>query len=239
MVYPLPCIDDILDSLANQSYYTTLDLASGYWQVQMSHNSKEKTAFTTHHGLFDFQVMPFGLCNAPATFQRLMEAVLSGLARDVCMVYLDDILVVGRTLEEHVFNLSWVLDRLREANLRLKPSKCYIARREVEYLGHIVSHRGITADPKKIEAVQKYPVPADLKSLRSFLGLVSYYRRFIPQFSVIASPLHALTRKEAEFIWTDECQASLERLKTLLTGAPLLSYPDFPQLFFARDRCFN
>ena len=178
-VFPLPRIDDSLDLLADSKYFTTLDLAAGYWQVRMSPESQEKTAFVTHSGLYEFAVMPFGLCNAPATFQRLMESVLVGLARDTCIVYLDDILVLGKTFQEHLQNLWRVFDRLREAGLRLKPTKCHMGRRKVEYLGYIVSDQGVAADPKKVDAVQAFPVPNNLKCLRSFLGLASYYRRFI------------------------------------------------------------
>ena len=230
-VYPLPRIDDTLDSLAQQKYLTTLDLASGYWQVNIDPQSQEKTAFITHSGLYEFCVMPFGLCNAPATFQRLMEVVLRGLVRESCLVYLDDILVVGRTFTEHLANLAKVFSCLRGAGLRLKPSKCHLAATEVEYLGHVVSHQGVTADPKKIKAVQEYPVPMDVKRLRSFLGLASYYRRFIPNFSSVAKPLHMLTRKDIQFEWTDKCKTAFETLKKLLTESPLLSYPDFSKPF--------
>ena len=154
----------------------------------------------THSGLFEFSVMPFGLKNAPATFQRLMETVLSGLIRHVCLDYLDDIIVTGRTFDEHLANLRSVFLRLRDAHLKLKPRKCFLAMKEVEYLGFRVSGEGIIADPKKIEAVQNYPTPADVKQVRSFLGLASYYRRFIPNFSVIARPLYALTKKGAIFV---------------------------------------
>ena len=149
----------------------------------MDDTSQEKTAFITHSGLYEFRVMPFGLCNAPATFQRLMEIVLSGLVRESCLAYLDDILVMGQTFEEHASNLAKVFSHLREAGLRLKPSKCHLVQTEVKYLGHVVSQQGVSADPEKIEAVRKYPLPTNLKSLRSFLGLASYYRRFIPAFT--------------------------------------------------------
>ena len=165
----------------------------------MALDSIEKTAFATHSGLYEFVVMPFGLCNAPATFQRSMESVLAGLTRNTCIKYINDILVMGETLEDHLQNLASVFDRLRQAGLRLKPTKCYLARREVEYLGYIVSDKGLAADPRKIEAVGTFPVPCDLKHLRSFVGLASYYRRFIPNFAKVANPLHALTRKDAPF----------------------------------------
>ena len=175
--------------------------------------------------------MPFGLCNAPATFQRLMEAVLAGLARDVCIVYLDDILVMGATFSEHLVNLSRVLTRLRDAGLRLKPSKCHLVRHEVEFLGHVISSAGVAADPRKIEAVKDYPTPVDVKSLRSFLGLASYYRRFIAGFSAVAGPLHALTRKGMPFTWSATCQGMFDKLKQLLTNAQVLVFHEFSQPF--------
>ena len=141
--FPLPSIDDTLDLLTGQKYFTTLDLAAGYWQVQMDPASREKTAFATYSGLYQFLKMPFGLVNAPATFQRLMEVVLAGLARTTCVVYLDDILVFGRNLTEHNANLRTVFERLREAGLRLKPTKCHLARQRVEFLGHVVSAAGV------------------------------------------------------------------------------------------------
>ena len=228
--FPLPRIDDTLDLLAGARFFTTLDLASGYWQVPMEASSQEKTAFATHCGLYEFHKMPFGLVNAPATFQRLMEVVLTGLARGVCHVYLDDVLVFGRTLEEHNRNLGLVLDRIRVAGLRLKPKKCCIAHQSVEYLGHVVSAAGIQTDSKKVEAVAQYPEPADVKSLRSFLGITSYYRRFIPGFSKIANPLYALLKKDADFAWSIKCRQAFNRLKELLQTAPVLCFPDFSRL---------
>ena len=226
-VHPLPRIDDTLDVLSGARYFTTLDLASGYWQVAMDPNDREKTAFITHSGLFEFSVMPFGLCNAPATFQRLMETVLEGLARKQCFVYLDDILVISSTWEEHLQNLELVIERLKKAGLRLKPKKCAFARREVTYLGHVISEAGISVDPTKIDKIQSYPIPMGLKPLRQFLGIASYYRRFTPQFSKIAEPLYALTRKNTPFVWTSSCQAAFEKLKELLITRPILAFPNF------------
>ena len=229
--FPLPRIDDTLDILNGSKYFSALDLASGYWQVAMDEDSKEKTAFTTFAGLYQFRKMPFGLVNAPATFQRLMEIVLSGLARSVCVVYLDDVLVVGRTMTEHNANLSRVMDRLRKAGLKLRPGKCRFALTEVEYLGHVVSEQGIRADPRKVKAVQQFPVPQDVKSLRSFLGLASYYRKFVPGFAKIARPLHALTKKDVPFAWSHNCQKAFNDLKELLSHSPLLVFPDFSKPF--------
>lgn len=174
-MFPLPRIDDTLDLLAESKFFTTLDLRSGYWQVQMEKDSREKTAFVTHSGLYEFLVMPFGLCNAPATFQQLMETVLAGLVGECCLVYLDDILVIGETFEDHLNNLQKVFSRLKEANLRLHPKKCYFASPSVDYLGYHVSAEGLSTDPRKTEAVANFPQLTDVKSLRSFLGLASYY----------------------------------------------------------------
>ena len=160
-------------------YFSALDLASGYWQVAMSPDSQEKTAFITHGGLYEFCVMPFGLCNAPATFQRLMGRVLSGLIPKKCMVYLDDILVIGRSFQEHVSNLREVLEKLRYAGLRLKPKKCHLAQSKVIYLGFVISYSGISADTKKLEAVNEFPVPKDVKQLHSCILLSSIYTGFL------------------------------------------------------------
>ena len=232
--FPLPRIDDTLDLLAQNRFFSTLDLASGYWQVKMSPEAQEKTAFNTPNGLYEFVSMPFGLCNAPATFQRLMEVVMHGLARECCMVYMDDTLVLGKTFEEHLENLSKVFARLRKAKLTLKAKKCRFARREVEYLGHIVSEHGVAADPAKLKAVREFPQPTDVKSLRSFLGLASYYRRFIPKFSKIAGPLYFLTRNGVSFDWTESCQETFEQLKQLLTQSPVLAFPNFEKDFYLR-----
>ena len=229
--FPLPRIDDTLDLLAGARYFTTLDLASCYWQVPVEQSSQEKTAFITHSGLYEFRKMPFSLVNAPDTFQRLMEVILSGVTRDGCQVYLDDVLVFGKTLCEHNTNLQRVLDRITEAGLKLKPRKCHFAQTAVEYLGHVVSEKGVQTDPRKIAAVEKYPTPRDLRTLRSFLGLTSYYRRFVPGFSKVAGPLHALTKKDVDYVWSPECEKAFQQLKELLTTAPLLSFPDFSRPF--------
>ena len=226
-VFPLPRIDDTLEQLAGAKYFSTLDLASGYWQVSMDNTSQEKTAFSTYAGHYEFKKMPFGLVNAPSTFQRLMEVTLAGLKQDCCLTYLDDVIVIGKSMEEHNQNLVKVFDRLRVAGLKLKPTKCKLAQRSVEYLGHIVSEEGVRTDPKKLQAVSEYPTPADVKSLRSFLGLASYYRRFIPNFAKVAGPLHALTKKDVEYVWTPQCQEVFRKLKELLTSSPVLVFPNF------------
>ena len=169
--------------------------------------------------------MPFGLCNAPATFERLMEKVMSGLQWEILLIYLDDIIVFGKTVTEMIERLQVVWSRLRQAGLKLKPSKCHLFQKSVAYLGHIVSADGVATDPSKVQAIAKWPVPKCVKDVRSFLGLASYYRRFIRGFAEIASPLHALTEKSREFVWSESCQSAFEELKGRLQTAPILCYP--------------
>ena len=208
-------------------FFSVIDLSSGYWQVKLDPLSKEKTAFTTGSGLYQFTVMPFGLVNAPMTFQRLMESVLNGLHWSICLVYLDDCIIMGRTFDEHLSNLEEVLQRFRHANLKLKPSKCQFFKKEVTYLGYVIGSEGVLPDPNNIEKVSKWPTPRNVTEVRSFLGLASFYRRFIPKFSQIASPLTDLTHKGTHFAWTPECNEAFDNLKTSLTHPPLLAYPDF------------
>ena len=229
--YPLPRIDDTLDMLGGANYFSTLDLASGYWQIEMGEEDKPKTAFATHRGLFQFSVMPFGLCNAPATFERLMEHVLGGMQWESCLVYLDDIIVHSKTFQEHVSSLGKVIARLREAGLKLSPKKCKLFQPEVSFLGHVEGKEGIHTDPSKVQAVRDWPVPQNVTELRSFLGLCSYYRRFIQGFSTIAKPLHRLTEKGREFAWHDDCEQAFRELKRRLLSAPILGYPMRDGLF--------
>jgi transposase InsO family protein len=226
--YPLPRIDDSLDSLRGTSgerWFSTMDLASGYWQVGMDPADAEKTAFVTHEGLFQFKVMPFGLCNAPATFERLMESVLAGLHWKICLVYLDDIITFSDSFSGHLTNLAAILERLHSAGLKLHPGKCSFFRHEVKYLGHVVTKHGISTDPDKTAAIQKWPQPRNVHEVRCFLGTCSYYRRFIRNFADLARPLHQLTRKDVPFIWTEECTAAFGSLKTALQSPPVLAYP--------------
>ena len=230
-VYPLPRIDDALDALHKAKIFSTLDLASGYWQIEMDPKDREKTAFICEQGLFEYNVMPFGLCNAPATFQRLMDAILAGLKWTCCLVYLDDIIIYSESFEDHIKHLSMVFQRLEEAGLKLKASKCHFAKNHINYLGHVVTDEGISPDPKKVEAVKDFPQPKFLKEVRSFLGLTSYYRRFIKDYAKIAFPINQLLKKDVKFEWTLKCQKAFEQLKDLLITAPILSSPDFTEVF--------
>ena len=229
--YPLPLIDQSLDHLAGAKWFSTLDLFSGYWQVTVNPNDRPKTAFATRHGLYEFSVMPFGLCNAPATFERLMERVLSGLQFDICLVYLDDIIVTARTFDEMINNLSKVFDRLSAAGFKLKAKKCDLFARKVEYLGHVITEDGIATSASKTKAIDEWSVPSNASEVRSFLGLCSYYRKFVSGFAEIASPLHALTTKGKDFKWTEECQHSFEALRRALVISPILASPNFSKSF--------
>lgn len=223
--YPLPRIDDTFDSLGGAQWFSTLDLCSGYWQVELSDSAKEKTAFFAKQGLYQFTVMPFGLCNAPATFERLMERVLHGLQWDTLLIYLDDVIIFSHSIEEGMERLEEVLQRFRGANLKLKSKKCNLFQREVRYLGHLVSAEGVATDPEKVSAVRNWPIPVNLKELRSFVGLCAYYRRFIKGFSQVAKPLFRLTEKGKSFLWDETCNVAFETLKACLTEAPILAFP--------------
>ena len=217
--------------MSGAKWFSTLDLVSGYWQVEIEECDKEKTAFCTSEGLYQFNVMPFGLCNAPATFQRLMDTVLAGLQWDRCLVYLDDIIVVGKNFEEHLTALHLVLERLEQSGLKLKPTKCHLCQSEVQYLGHVVSAQGVAVDPSKTDRVRNWPTPQSKLEIQQFLGLASYYRRFVPDFATVAQPLHHLTEKTVSFVWNAACQCAFEELKERLTTAPILAFPDFACTF--------
>ncbi|KAL0880701.1 hypothetical protein ABMA27_001917 [Loxostege sticticalis] len=229
--YPIPQITEILDQLGSSSYFSTLDLASGFHQIQLNEADKPKTAFTVPEGHFQFTRMPFGLKNAPSTFQRLMNSALSGLQGIRCFVYLDDVVSYGHDLNSCISNLKAIFQRIRDFNLKLQPDKCEFLRREVCYLGHIITEQGVKPNPEKVKAVTAFPIPKTPKDIKSFLGLVSYYRRFIPDFSKVAKALTSLLKKDTPFIWQNQQQLAFDTLKHKLTTAPLLIYPDFSKPF--------
>ncbi|CAG9119218.1 unnamed protein product [Plutella xylostella] len=231
-VYPLPLINDILDQLGHSKYFSTLDLASGFHQIAMDPQDADKTGFSvitngSTSGHYQFTRMPFGLKNAPSTFQRLMNTALSGLQGLHCLVFLDDVIIYSHDLESHMQKLNLVFDKLRHFNLKLQPDKCEFLRREVAYLGHVITDKGVSPNPEKVKAVSEFPVPKNPKDVKSFLGLAGYYRRFIENFSKITKPLTSLLKKDACFHWSQEQQEAFNLLKDKLTSAPLLQYPNF------------
>ena len=230
--HPLPRINDLLDALHGARWFSTLDLKSGYWQVPVMERDKEKTAFRTSSGkLYEFNQAPFGLCNAPATLSRLMDRVLSGLHWETCLFYLDDIIVFSSTWEEHLARLRQVFERLRHADLKLGAEKCAFTAKEVSYLGHRVTEEGLLPDSALLADIREILPPKTATEVRSFLGLAGYYRRYAKNFAAIAGPLHALTRKDAVFHWSADCQSAFNRLKMLLTTSPITAFPDFSQPF--------
>ena len=224
-VFPIPRIDASLDALAGSAWFSTLDLRSGYYQVPLNPRDANKTSFISRGGCYKWKVLPMGLCNSAWTFQRLMNMVLASLTYSICLVYLDDIIVMAPSVEEHQRRLEEVFKRIREAKLKLRPDKCRILQKEVTFLGHVVSDAGIAMDPKKLEAVRDWPTPKNLKETRGFMGLCAYYRKFIRSFSETARPLHALTRKNEPFVWSGQCQTTFDELKTKLTTAPIMTLP--------------
>jgi hypothetical protein len=237
--YPLPNIAEILDQLGKSHYFTTLDLTSGFHQVEMDEKDKNKTAFSTNTGHYVYNRMPFGLKGAPATFQRLMNTVLSGLNGMKCFIYLDDIVIYANNLNEHNDRLIEVFQRFRQHNLKLQPSKCQFLRKECLYLGHIITENGIKPDPSKIQCVTNFPQPKNPKDIKSFLGLVGYYRKFIKNFAKIAKPLTELLKKDSVFNWGIKCENSFQILKDSITFPPVLQYPDFTKEFIITTDASN
>ncbi|UYV63094.1 hypothetical protein LAZ67_2003108, partial [Cordylochernes scorpioides] len=225
-VYPIPRIDDVMDTLQGSKYFSAIDLRSGYWQVEIEEKDKEKTAFTTTHGLYEFNVMPFGLCNAPATFERNMDNVLGNLRWQICLCYLDDVIIYSSDFPTHLKRLEAVSKCFSESNLKLNDKKCRFAFEELEILGHITNQQGIKPAEYNIKAVRDLPHPKKVKEVQSFLGMCSYYRKFIKDFSLIADPLTGLIRKNAQFTWTEKQEEAFQNLKKALINPPILGHFD-------------
>lgn len=229
--YPLPNISDILDKLGRCQYFTTLDLASGFHQIEMHPDSIPKTAFSVEHGHYEFVRMPFGLKNAPATFQRVMDDVLKGLQNKICLVYMDDIIIFSTSLQEHINNLKLVFERLSQAGLKIQLDKSEFLCKSVEFLGHVITPEGIRPNPKKIEAIRKFPIPKTAKEIKSFLGLIGYYRKFIKNFAQLTKPMTRCLKKDSKIEHTPEFVNCFETCKTILMNDPILQYPDFSKPF--------
>jgi len=237
--YPLPDITEILDQLGQAKYFSCLDLAMGYHQIDMDPKDIDKTAFSTKEGHWAYRRMPFGLKTAPATFQRVMNTALSGLTGTRCFCFLDDIVIYANSLVDHDKKLRDVFRRLRKNNLKLEPDKCEFLRKEVTFLGHKISESGVEPDNRKVEAIENFPQPNTVKQLKSFLGLAGYYRRFVPHFSKIAAPLHKLLKKDAKFAWGEDQEIAFCTLKQKLVSKPILQYPDFSEEFILTTDASN
>ena len=222
--HPLPLIIDTLDALNDSKIFTKLDLKSGYWSVSLDERTKHKTAFVSYMGLFQFKRLPFNLSDSPATFQRFLQHVLSDILWKFCLVYIDDIIIWSSNENEHVDHVRQVFERLDRHNLRLNPGKCDFATEEVLYLGHILTPTGVRPDNDKIRSVENFPKPKKVRNIREFLGLTSYYRRFVKDYAKIAKPLNDLLKKNMPFVWSNECEEAFEILKTKLITPPILGH---------------
>ena len=223
--YPMPRVDECLEAMEGASWFCSMDLQHGYWQIPLRKEDWQKTAFSTHMGLFEFTKTPMGVSNAPATFQRIMESVLNGLDVNIAVIYIDDIVVPGRSFQETLERLTMVLTRLEKAGLKLKTKKCHLFQDNIEFLGHRVCKDGIRAVAAKVKDIVDWAVPHDLKGLRGFLGMAGYYRRMIKNFATIAAPLNGLLKKGVRFEWTNKCQEAFQLLKDALVSDQVMAYP--------------
>ena len=229
--FPIPLIEEILDRLGRSTYFTTLDLKSGFHQIEVHPKDRPKTAFSTDKGHFEFIRMPFGLKNAPATFQRVMNHILGNLIGTCCLVYLDDIIIFGSSLQQHLDNLNKVLHRLIQANLKIQFDKCEFLKKQCEFLGHIITQEGIKPNPNKIEKILNWPTPKTTTQIKGFLGLLGYYRKFIRDFAKLTKPLTKCLKKDTKIIHNEEFINCFNDCKYLLTTDPILKYPDFKRKF--------
>ena len=228
---PIPILEQCLDTLGGNSLFSTIDFASGYFQVELDEDSKYITAFTTGSELFEFNVLPQGLSISPGQFQFLIQSVFKGMTKDQAVVYLDDVCFYSQTFQTHLEILSQAFQRIRDANLTLRPDKCHFFMHELKFLGHIVNEKGIAPDPGNLEKVASWPRPTNVKEVRGFVSLCSYYRRMVKDFAHIAFPLHNLTKKDVPFIWTPECESAFLALRERLISSPIVAYPDFDKPF--------
>lgn len=233
--YPIPYVSSILDRLKGAKYLSSIDIKSAFWQVPMAENSKEYTAFTVPgRGLYHFNRMPFGLCNAPAVWQRLMDKVIGVDLEPYAFVYLDDVIVISSSFEQHMEILETIFTRLIEAGLTVNVEKCNFCKPELRYLGYVIDKKGLRVDPEKVSAILNIPVPTCVKDVRSFIGMASWYRRFVPHFSSIIAPLCNLLKKSNKWNWTSDCDQSFQTIKEYLVTAPILHMPDFSKRFYVQ-----
>jgi hypothetical protein len=235
--FPMPLVEEILEELAGTQHFSSLDLTTGYHQIRMTEADEYKTAFKTHHRLYQFRVMPFGLTNAPATFQCAMNSVLDPFLRKFAMVFIDDILIYSASWKEHMKHVRMVFEKLKEHQFYLKKSKCVFGRTQLTYLGHVISQRGVSTDPAKTLAMERWPIPTSISELRGFLGLTGYYRRFVKGYGVIAKPLTNLLQHKG-FQWTDQAEKAFQELKRVMMSTLVLALPNFEESFVVEtDAC--
>ena len=232
--FPLPNITDIFDMVGGATYFSSIDLSQGYYQMQLDPEGRPCTAFSTEDGHFQLTRLPMGLKISPSAFSRMMSIAMSGLVSSRCFVYLDDLIIFGRDLQQHNKNLIDVFDRLRQVNLKIHPGKCSFLRKEVLYLGHILSDKRILPDPGKSEVMQNFPIPKNAEEVKRFVAFANYYRKFIPNFAAIAIPLNRLLKKDVEFAFDENCRVAFETLKRILISPHILQYPDFEHDFILR-----
>ncbi|MCP4465004.1 MAG: hypothetical protein GY819_19605, partial [Planctomycetaceae bacterium] len=232
--FPLPNITDTIDSIGNAKYFSSMDMGSAFWQIPIEEKSRPYTAFVVPGGFYQWKFMPFGLCNAPAAFQRLMANVLAPIAKrygNLVLCYIDDILIATQTIGQHLERLREVFTCIRAAGLKFKAAKCQLFQKEVKFLGRLITKDGLVIDPAGIEKVQSWARPRNRTELKSFLGFANYYRDFVKNFSDIVSPLTALDRKWIEFEWNEDAEYAFEELKQAFTTAPVLALPSDEGLY--------
>lgn len=240
--FPLPRIDDILDELGRAKWFSVIDLISGFHQIPLDEESRDVTSFSTDSGSYRFTRLPFGLSVSPNSFQRMMSMAFAGITPEKAFLYMDDLIVIGCSEKHHLSNLKKVFQTCRKYNLKLNPEKCNFFRKEVTFLGHKITDKGILPDDSKHDAINKYPLPKSADEVKRFVAFCNYYRRFIPNFASVTQPLNKLTRKSVDFLWTRECQNSFDHLKKALISPQILQYPDFTKQFIvttdaSKDAC--
>lgn len=229
--FPLPRIEEILEGLGRAKYFSIMDMHSGFHQIRLAKESRPATAFSTDTGFYQWTVLPFGINIAPASFSRMMTIAFSGLSPQQSFIYMDDLIVIGISENQHLNNLKAVFEMCRENNLKLNPEKCDFFKSEVTFLGHNCTSDGLKPNPNKIATINKYPTPKNKDEVTRFHAMANYYRRFIPNFSTISYPLTYLRKKRVPFLWTNECENAFQQIKQILTSSPILTYPDFTKQF--------
>lgn len=224
-------MDEVIERTSKAKIFSKIDLKSGYHQLLLQNSEKEKTAFNTRYGQFQFKVLPFGLCNAPSKFMKVMNDIFQEYLDKFVIIYLDDILIYSESEQEHDEHLQKVVKKLKQCNLKANPKKCVFFTKSIEFLGHVIENGGVRPDPNKLIAISKFPYPKDITAVRSFLGLTSYYQRFIKDYSVLAAPLYDLLKKDVVFHWRHEHSVAMERLKYCMQTYPVLRFPNYSKPF--------